>query len=43
MRPLAVKSSEQTICVSCIYDRELYISDHMACLLAWRTGEDAHW
>jgi hypothetical protein len=33
MRPVAVKSSEQTIWVSCIYNRELYISDHMACLL----------
>jgi hypothetical protein len=33
MRPVAVKSSEQTICVSCIYDWELYISDQMACLL----------
>jgi hypothetical protein len=28
MRPVAVKSSEQTTCVSCIY-----ISDQMACLL----------
>ena len=34
MRPVAVKSSEQTICVLCFYDRELYISDDMACLLA---------
>ena len=33
MRPVAVKSSEQSICVSCFYDRELYISDQMACLL----------